>query len=69
MTLPTILEEPWGIAVKLEEREGAWGKFISETIADWHRTGLLIELEKKWQIPASGYLQRMHAEYKNKKAS
>jgi polar amino acid transport system substrate-binding protein len=69
MTLPTILEEPWGVAVKLEEREGPWGKFMSDMVAEWHRTGRLIELEKKWQIPASGYLQRMHAEYKNKKAS
>ena len=30
MTLPTILEEPWGLAVKLEEREGPWGKFMAE---------------------------------------
>ena len=25
MPLETILEEPWGVAVKLEEREGPWG--------------------------------------------
>lgn len=69
MPLPTILEEPWGIAVKLEEREGPWGKFMSETIAEWHRTGRLIELEKKWQIPPSAFLKKMHEQYKNKKAS
>src|SRR5882672_7743246 len=27
MVLPTILEEPWGLAVALPEREGPWGKF------------------------------------------
>ncbi len=29
MTLPTIMEEPWGLAVALPEREGAWGKFMA----------------------------------------
>jgi polar amino acid transport system substrate-binding protein len=69
MPLPTILEEPWGVAVKLEEREGPWGKYMSKVVEDWHRTGKLIELEKKWKIPASAYLKRMHEEYKNKKSS
>jgi polar amino acid transport system substrate-binding protein len=66
MPLETILEEPWGIAVKLEERDGPWGKFVSETIADWHRSGRLIELEKKWNIPPSAYLKKMQAEAKAK---
>ncbi len=30
MPLETILEEPWGLAVKLEEREGPWGKFMAQ---------------------------------------
>ena len=62
MKLPTILEEPWGIAVRLDEREGEWGKFMSGVIADWHKSGKLIELEKKWQIPASAFLEKMHKE-------
>jgi polar amino acid transport system substrate-binding protein len=64
MTLPTILEEPWGLAVKLEEREGPWGQFMKQTIEDWHRTGRLIELEKKWKIPPSAFLKKMHEQYK-----
>jgi polar amino acid transport system substrate-binding protein len=39
---------PWGVAVKLEDRDQPWGKFVSNAIADWHRTGALIEIEKKW---------------------
>ena len=62
MTLPTILEEPWGLAVQLPERDGAWGKFMAERSTDWHRTGKLIELEKKWNIPASAFLKKMHDE-------
>ena len=66
MPLETILEEPWGIAVKLEERDGPWGKFVAEQIADWHRSGRIIELEKKWNIPPSAFLKRMHEEAKAK---
>jgi polar amino acid transport system substrate-binding protein len=65
MTLPTILEEPWGLAVKLEELNGPWGKFMSQTLTDWHKSGRLIELEAKWKIPASAYLKQMHAKYKS----
>jgi len=64
MTLPTILEEPWGLAVRLEERDGEWGKFMSKMIEDWHRSGRLIELEKKWKIPPSAFLKTMHEKYK-----
>ena len=66
MTLPTILEEPWGLAVKLEERDGAWGKFMAESLEEWHRTGKLIELEKKWGIQPSAFLKQMHDKYAKK---
>jgi polar amino acid transport system substrate-binding protein len=66
MTLDTILEEPWGLAVKLEERDGPWGKFMTGVLEDWHRSGRLIELEKKWSIPPSAFLKRMHEEAKAK---
>jgi polar amino acid transport system substrate-binding protein len=66
MKLETILEEPWGLAVKLEERDGAWGKFMAQVLEDWHRSGRLIELEKKWNIQPSAYLQKMHEQYKKK---
>jgi polar amino acid transport system substrate-binding protein len=66
MTLETILEEPWGIAVKLEERDGPWGQFVSKQIEDWHRSGRLIEIEKKWNIPPSAFLKKMHDQFKAK---
>jgi len=64
--LPSIMEEPWGLAVKLEEREGAWGKFMTETLEEMHRNGQMIELEKKWSIPASAFLKTMHEKYSKK---
>ena len=66
MPLETILAEPWGVAVRLEEREAPWGQSIGKTIEDWHRSGRLIELEKKWNIPASAFLKKMHDQYQSK---
>jgi polar amino acid transport system substrate-binding protein len=58
MPLETILIEPWGAAVKLGERDGPWGQFIAKTIADWHRSGKLIDMEKKWGILPSVFLKK-----------
>ena len=66
MPLETILEEPWGVAVTLEEREGPWGQFVAKALDDMHRSGRMLELEKKWNIPASAYLKKMNAEAKAK---
>lgn len=65
MPLKTILEEPWGLAVKLGE-EGFY-KFMSQTVADWHRQGTVVALEKKWGIQNTPFALKMHAEYKGKK--
>jgi polar amino acid transport system substrate-binding protein len=64
MPLETILDEPWGAAVKLEERDGRWGQFMAKTLTEWHRSGKLVEVEKKWNIPPSAFLKRMSTEVK-----
>jgi polar amino acid transport system substrate-binding protein len=64
MPLGTILSEPWGAAVKREERDGPWGQFMAETVSDWHRSGKLIALEKKWKITPSAFLEKAQAQTK-----
>ncbi len=39
---------PWGLAVKVEDLGGPWGKFMAETTKDWLKSGALLALEKKW---------------------
>jgi polar amino acid transport system substrate-binding protein len=39
---------PWGLAVRIEDLNGSWGKFMSDTVADWLKSGALLDLEKKW---------------------
>lgn len=60
MPLQTEDATPWGLAVPLEELDGVWGNFMSGKVYNWHRTGQLIELEKKWGIQPTAYLEKMH---------
>jgi polar amino acid transport system substrate-binding protein len=39
---------PWGLAVRIEDLNGPWGKFMSGVITDWLKSGTLLALEKKW---------------------
>ena len=62
-TLPAIMPDPWGLAVPLPEREKAYGRFMAGMIFEWHRSGRLAELEKKWQLPASPFVAAMHQKF------
>ena len=60
MPLKSEDEQPWAIAVKLEERDGPWGEMMKKVSTDWHKTGKLLELEKKWGIKESPFLVDMN---------
>ena len=57
---PVVANVPWGAAVRLEDRQAPLGKMLSAAIIDWHKSGLLIKLEKKWGVPATKWLADMH---------
>ena len=61
MPLKSILPLPWGLAVK--RGEAGFEKFMAATIKDWHKSGLILELEKKWSIPKSDFAEEMHKKY------
>jgi len=65
MPLPTEDDNPWGIAVPLAERDQLYGRFMSGMIFNWHQSGRLIALEKKWGIQPTAYLQAMHEKFKD----
>jgi polar amino acid transport system substrate-binding protein len=62
MPLKSVLEDPWGLAVKLGEEK--FYKLMSDMIVDWHRTGRIVELEKKYGMSNTGYALQMQAKYK-----
>ncbi|WP_300056547.1 transporter substrate-binding domain-containing protein [uncultured Roseobacter sp.] len=55
-----ILVTPWAIAVARAERETTLGRFVSAMIGEWHATGTILVLERKWQIGESDYLQALN---------
>jgi polar amino acid transport system substrate-binding protein len=61
--LPAILEEPWGAAVRHDELDKPFGRFMSGVVYNWHRTGRLNALEKKWGLPPSQWLAKMHEKF------
>ena len=63
---PVVAEEPWAMAVRLEDRTGPWGKFVSEATVDWLASGTLMALEKKWGLPPSQWLKDMSEKCKAK---
>jgi polar amino acid transport system substrate-binding protein len=61
MPLDSILVVPWGLAVKQGEK--AFADFMSKTVTDWHKSGMIERLEKKWGIKPTKFAQEMHQKY------
>jgi polar amino acid transport system substrate-binding protein len=62
MVLPSIDPEPWGLGVRKEDTKfAAW---ISDVSKDWHKSGFILSLEKKWGIPQSPFLVEQQAKNK-----
>jgi polar amino acid transport system substrate-binding protein len=62
--LPTLNESPWAMAVKLDEKERPLGQKIAGMLAQWHKDGTLLALEKKWGLPPSPWLAKESEKYK-----
>jgi len=61
-TMPLQSEDPqlWAIGVRLDDTAGPFGVLLHDMSVGWHKSGKLLELEKKWGISASPYLVEMH---------
>ena len=65
MPLQSEDDNPWGLAVPLAERSCVFGNFMSGMTYNWHQSGRLIELEKKWGIQPTRYLEDQHERHKD----
>jgi polar amino acid transport system substrate-binding protein len=65
MPMNTEDDNPWALAVPLEEIDGIWGRFMSGMIVNWHESGQLVEWEKKWGIQSTKYLADQNARFKD----
>lgn len=58
MPLPTIDDAPWGVAVK--QGETAFERLMSGMVVEWHLSGRILELEKKYGLEPTPFAQKMH---------
>ena len=69
ISLPTRFVLPWAVAIAKNEAGGALDRLLGDTLASWHRTGFLQNLEKKWSLPPSPYLRRARTIWQNRDVS
>ena len=62
--LPQIDVTPWGLAV--DKSDDKFMAFMSNVVKDWHKTGTIIALEKKYGIPPSDWSKKMMADANKK---
>ncbi|MEM7296090.1 MAG: transporter substrate-binding domain-containing protein [Pseudomonadota bacterium] len=60
-----ILSIPWSIIVAKGEGNRSLGLFISDMIGEWHASGRLLELQDKWNIPRTTFLEELHRLWKS----
>jgi len=69
MPMATEDDNPWALAVPLDELNGIWGNFMSGMIYNWHNSGRLIELEKKWGIQTTQFVIDMNKRFEGYEAN
>lgn len=57
---PTILNVPWAVAVAKGEGDTDLGRFVSDMVGEWHATGRLLELQRRWGVGETDFLHDLH---------
>ncbi len=65
MPMPTEDDNPWALAVPKAEQNCVFGHFMSGIQYNWHSSGALVELEKKWGIQPTAYLAAQNERFKD----
>ncbi len=65
MPLPTEDDNPWALAVPLDEQACVFGRFMSGMQYNWLQSGRLIELEAIWGIQPSAFLVDQKERFKD----
>jgi polar amino acid transport system substrate-binding protein len=63
MPLPQAMLAPWAINISRNETETELDVWLGNVIADWHRSGFLIEREKAWGIQETRFLKDAQARW------
>ena len=60
MPLPIQADTPWGMAVRQADQFAPLGYFVTGVLAEMHRSGALLDMEKANGIRNSAFLIKMH---------
>ena len=58
--VPPRLVVPWAIFVAKGQGQATLGRFVSDMIGEWHAGGRILELQDKWGIARTGYIEAQH---------
>jgi polar amino acid transport system substrate-binding protein len=64
MPLDSRDELPWSIGIRKGSKSDALNKFLSDTIANWHKTNYLIDVNKKYGLNPTKFLTQLQQKYK-----
>ena len=64
MPLKSEDPSPWAVGVRLADLDAPFGKFMKDISVEWHKTGKLLDLERKWGIKESPFLREMNTKLK-----
>ena len=65
MPLPTLYTTPWSVALHKDEQRGRLAQAVSDAIADWHRQGLIVQLESRWGAGPAPFARAMHQRWQS----
>jgi len=64
MPLESRDDWPWAIGIRLGSKTDELYAFLSDTVKDWHKTGYLLEENRKWSVAPTKFLTQLHEKYK-----
>jgi polar amino acid transport system substrate-binding protein len=54
--LAPTLSTPWAMAIRKQEQGSEFERMLGDIVAEWHRSGFLLEREKAWKVPPSKFV-------------
>jgi polar amino acid transport system substrate-binding protein len=63
LAVTTDEPRPWALAVPSGEIDTVFGRLLGGLVTDWHRSGLIVRLQEKWNLPPNGFLADMQQRY------
>lgn len=68
MPLASTMLTPWSMALAASERGGPLERLVGDIVADWHRGGFLLEVEKRWGLKPSPFVTQNNRLWNDKRA-